>query len=175
MGFPMKKNTAYIVIGKIGSTYGVRGWLKIHSYTEYNATILDYKSWYLIDDTTPALTVSVEKGQVHGKGIIAKLAGINTPEAARLFTGKTIAIARSQLPALKNNEYYWSDLVGLTIINKNGEVYGSVSYLIATGSNDVLIIKDNDNKEHAIPYLFGNTIIRVDLVKKEIHVDWELL
>ncbi|MBV9575475.1 MAG: ribosome maturation factor RimM [Gammaproteobacteria bacterium] len=166
---------AYITIGKIGATYGIRGWLKIHSYTEQAITIFDYKPWYLLNETDGPRLIEVENSQVHGNGLIAKLVGINTPETARLLTGKTIAIAQAQLPKLKKNEYYWSDLIGLTVINKNGEIYGTVVYLIATGSNDVLVIKGSDNKEHAIPYLFDTIIQNIDLIKKEIHVDWELL
>lgn len=171
----MNKEAGFIIIGKIGATYGVRGWLKIHSYTEYGASILDYTPWYLSGENDHYRKIEIEQGQMHGNGIIAKLAGINTPEEARLLTGQTISILRSQLPELKKDEYYWSDLIGLTVINKNGETYGKVIYLMATGSNDVLVIKGNDNKEHAIPYLFGNIITKIDLAKQEIHVDWELL
>ena len=172
----MNKEIAYITIGKIGSTYGVRGWLKIHSFTEDITSILNFKTWYLFTNETETPQIAeVENSQTHGKGLIVKLAGIHTPEEARLLTGRNIAILRSQMPKLRQNEYYWSDLIGLTVINKNGEVYGNVIYLIATGSNDVLVIKANDNKEHGIPHLFGSIIKHIDLVKKEIHVDWELL
>lgn len=168
-----KAETAYITVGKIGSTYGVRGWLKILAYTELGPSLLEYTPWYVNSGNDEWTTLEVEEGRVHGKGIIAKLAHVNTPEEARLFTGKLIAIPRSQLPELKNNEYYWSDLIGLTVINKNGDVLGKVIYLMDTGSNDVLVIKGD--KEHAIPYIVGDVILSVDLTKQEIHVDWELL
>jgi 16S rRNA processing protein RimM len=117
--------------------------------------------------------MDIEDGRLHGKDVIIKLAGINTPEEARLLTGKLIAITRSQLPALDQNEYYWSDLIGLTVVNKDGTVYGKVAYLIETGSNDVLVVKGD--KEHAIPYLYGSVVLNVDLEKQQILVDWELL
>lgn len=164
---------AYIVIGKFGSTYGVNGWIKILAYTEFGSNILEYLPWYIKHENDTWTTIKVESGRIHGKGIIAKLAGINTPEEARLMTGKTIAVTRSQLPALKENEYYWSDLIGLTVINANGEILGKVTYLIETGSNDVLVVKGE--KEHAIPYLLGKVIKNIDLNNQEIHVDWELL
>lgn len=167
-----KADTVYITVGKIGSTYGVHGWLKIHSYTEFGASILDYSPWYLSQDQEWQ-AVTLEGGRLHSNVVLAKFTGINSPEEARLLTGKMIAITRSQLPALKKDEYYWSDLEGLTVINKNGDILGKVSYLIATGSNDVLVIKGN--KEQAIPYLPGSVILSVDLEKKEIHVDWELI
>jgi 16S rRNA processing protein RimM len=164
---------AYITVGKVGSTYGVQGWLKIHTYTEFGASILDYKPWYLNSGENQWDVLEVEDGRIHGKGIIAKLKGFNTPEEARLLTGKTIAITRAQLPKLKKEEYYWSDLEGLTVINSNGNILGKVIYLIATGSNDVLVVKGE--KEHAIPYLPGDVVISIDLNKREIHVDWEFI
>jgi 16S rRNA processing protein RimM len=172
-----KAEATYITLGKFGSTYGVHGWLKIHTYTEFDASILDYKPWYIsktvtvVNSSTEWEKIEVEAAQTHGKGIIVKLPNINSPEDARLLTGKLIAIHRDQLPKLKKDEYYWSDLEGLTVINKNGEVLGKVIYLMETGSNDVLVVKND--KEHAIPYLPGDVIICVDLAKQEIHVDWD--
>lgn len=162
-----------IKVGKIGSTYGVRGWLKVRSYTEYGEGILDYKPWYLSKDNENWQPIEIEDGRPHGDRLVVKFSGFDTPEAAALLTGNDIGITRSQLPELKENEFYWSDLVGLTVINKDGEVLGTVIYLIATGSNDVLVVKGE--KEHAIPYLPGDVVLKVDLDKKEIHVDWEIL
>ena len=71
----------------------------------------------------------------------------------------------------RKDEFYWSDLVGLTVINAKGEKLGKVAYLIETGSNDVISCKRH--KEHAIPYLPGRVILNVDLDKQEILVDWE--
>jgi 16S rRNA processing protein RimM len=162
-----------IKVGKIGSTYGVRGWIKVLSYTEYGDNILDYKPWYLSKDKENWKPVEIEDGRMHGDRVIVKFKGIDTPEKAALLTGNVVGITRSQLPTLKENEFYWSDLEGLTVINKNGDILGNVIYLIETGSNDVLVVKGE--KEHAIPYLFGDVVLSVDLEKKEIHVDWELL
>lgn len=167
-----KKDTTLITIGKIGSTYGIKGWLKVQSYTELGASILDYSPWYIPKDHNWTI-IEIESGRPHNNGIIVKLHGVNTPEEARLFTGKEIAITRAQLPPLKENEYYWADLQGLTVINQHGDQLGKVSYLIETGANDVLVVKGE--KEHAIPYLPGKVILKVDLEKQEIHVDWEII
>jgi 16S rRNA processing protein RimM len=168
-----KADATYITVGKVGSTYGVRGWLKVQSYMEPRASILDQRPWYMQYEKDTWKVIEVEQGKPHGSDIIVKFAGINTPEEARLLTGKMIAITRSQLPPLNKNEYYWSDLIGLTVINKHGEIYGKVIDMMATGSNDVLIVKGN--KEHAIPYLLGSVILNIDLEKQEILVDWELI
>lgn len=163
----------FIVIGKVGSPYGVRGWFKVQTFTEFGASILQYTPLYMRQNNDEWRIITLEEGRPHGKGFIAKIPGINTPEEARLLTGNTLAITRAQLPTLKENEYYWSDLAGLTVINKNGEVYGKVIYLMETGSNDVLVVKGK--QEFAIPYLMGSTILKIDLEKQEILVDWELL
>lgn len=167
------KNTSFITIGKIGSTYGVHGWIKIQSYAEFADNIFDYHPWYLTDPSGKQQTIEIEAWKPHSDGLIAKFIGIETPEEARLLTGKTIQIARETLPELNQHEYYWSDLIGLTVINKAGDILGKVDHLMETGSNDVLVVKGT--KEHAIPYLFGRVVLRVDLEKKEIQVDWEPL
>lgn len=164
------KPDATVIIGKIGATYGVQGWLKITSYTEVITDILDYNPW-LIGHNNHWQTMEVNDGHQHGKGIVVKLAGINNPEQARLLTGKMIAVKRANLPSLKKNEFYWSDLEGLTVIDQHQQVLGTVSYLIATGGNDVLVVK-TDHKEIAIPYL-PDVVVKVDLAGQVIQVNWD--
>jgi 16S rRNA processing protein RimM len=162
----------YTVIGKIGAPYGVKGWVKITSFTETITDILDFKPW-LLQEGQSWKPVEMTDGRAHGKGIVVKFVNVDTPEKARLLTGKEIAIPRSQLPTLKKHEYYWSDLEGLTVINQRGEVLGKIIYLMATGSNDVLVVKGD--KEHAIPYLLDDTITSIDLKVKVMHVNWDLI
>lgn len=169
----MPNTSAQIIIGKVGSTFGIHGWLKIRAYTEFGDTILKYQPWYLSLGNNAPTEYKVEEGKINSKGLIVKLSGINSPEEGRLLTGSTISIDRSLLPPLAKNEYYWSDLIGLTVLNKVGERLGTVIYLMATGSNDVLVVKGT--KEFAVPYIFDKVILKIDLEKQEIHVDWEPL
>lgn len=162
----------YVIVGKIGSTYGIKGWLKVIPFTEKASDILHYSPWY-IETEHDWKETHVQNGKEHGKGIIAKLVGLNTPEEARLLCNKKIAILRSQLPHLPQNEYYWNDLEGLTVINQHNEVLGKIIYLMATGTNDVLVVKGT--KEHAIPYLPGNVIKNINLAEKTMRVDWDIL
>lgn len=165
------KASSYVAVGKIASPYGIQGWIKVRSYTEITEDILSYTPWFLSDPHETWREVRLKQGKKHGQGLIVKLVGIHTPEEARLLSGKTIAIIRSQLPPLKKNSYYWSDLEGLTVINKEGKVLGQVIYLMATGSNDVLVVKGD--KEFAVPYRVNSVILNVDLEKRNIQVDWE--
>lgn len=171
----MTKNqdTTYITVGRIGSTYGVRGWVRVQISPEFAASLFELTSWYISGKDRTWDPVKIENIKYHSKEIIAKFVGIDTPEDARLLAGKLIAITRAKLPPLKENEYYWSDLIGLNVVNKDGTPYGTVSYIMATGANDVLIVKNE--KEHAIPYLYGTVVLNVDLEKRIILVDWELI
>lgn len=164
--------TDYVMVGKIASTYGVQGWLKVVSYTEMPYSIAEYKPWY-IEESGSYKPIDVTDVREYGKGIIVKFKGYDNPEKAKVLTGKKIAILRSKLPALDKDEYYWSDLEGLTVINQNGENLGQIIYIIETGSNDVLVVKGET--EHAIPYLPNDVIKSIDLVNKIMHVDWELI
>ena len=170
----MSTDKSLISIGKFGATYGVRGWIKVHTYTEYGANILNYSPWLVLENESGNITtIHIVDGKQHGDGIIVKIEGYDAPETVRIFTDKTIAITRDQLPKLKKDEYYWSDLEGMTVINQRGEQLGKVIYLIETGANDVLVVKGET--EIAIPYLPGKVITSIDPDKREIHVDWELI
>jgi 16S rRNA processing protein RimM len=168
------KNTEadYVSVGKIGSTYGVQGWVKILSFTESITNILDYTPWYL-EDGKSWQRIDVTDSRIHGKGIIVKFAGYDSPEHSRSLAGKTIAVARAELPRLEEGSYYWNDLKGLTVIDQHGETLGEVIYLLATGANDVLVVKGK--KEHAIPYILDDVITRIDMDKKIIYVNWEVI
>jgi len=173
MTSPNEESSDYIVVGQVGATYGVKGWLKILSYTEAVDNLMEYRPWF-VEDLKGWKKVDVQDSKTHGKGLIAKLKGFDSPEVARVLSGKKIAVLRSQLPKLPQNEYYWSDLKGLTVIDQQGKILGKVVYLIETGSNDVLVVKGED-KEHAIPYLPGQVVTRIDLATGEMHVNWEII
>ncbi len=163
----------YIVVGKIGSTYGIKGWLKIFSFTEVITDIFDYNPWYM-EDGDGWKCIEVKTGREQGKSLVAHLSGYNTPEEARVLTGKKIAVRRSQLADLAENEFYWTDLEGLMVIDQHGHELGRILYLLATGSNDVLVIQ-HQGKEYAVPYLPGKVVKNIDLAKRVMHVDWDLI
>jgi 16S rRNA processing protein RimM len=172
-----KASTAeQVVLGQITSVYGVRGWVKIYSHTEPMDNILNYNPWTL-KQNGQWLSVEVEQGKRHGKGLIAKLAGCDDRERAREYCGADIYVSRDLLPELEQGEYYWHQLEKLTVVTDSGEILGRVDHLIATGSNDVLVVKSTkqsiDKRERMIPYLPEQVIKEINLEQGTIRVDWD--
>ncbi|MCL4167587.1 UNVERIFIED_CONTAM: hypothetical protein GTU68_060604, partial [Idotea baltica] len=111
-----------------------------------------------------------------GKNIIAKLDNVNYRDEAEALVGTEVYIHTDQLEVLAENEYFWRDLIGLSVETINGEKLGEIDWLFDTGSNDVIVIKDTENaeiKEHLLPYLFGDVIKSVDLEGSLMVVDWD--
>jgi 16S rRNA processing protein RimM len=160
-----------IVMGKIASPYGVRGWSKVVSFADPIDNLLNYTSWE-IKHQNRWQTVTVEKGKIHGKWLIVKLAVCHDREQAKLYTNDLIAIDRTQLAPTKTNEYYWSDLIGLTVVNVDGTNLGVIDSIMETGANDVIVIKNQDNRQILIPYI-KQVVKSIDLADKKMLVDWE--
>ncbi len=159
-----------VILGRIVGLYGVRGWLKIYSHTDPPENILGYAYWHLhVGDEWRV--VKVLEGRRHGKGLIARLEGSEDREAGRRLLGADIAVQHSQLPALGADEYYWADLIGLRVVNLSQVELGRVDSLMETGSNDVLVVKDD--RERLIPFVPGDVILKVDLSAGVIRVDWD--
>ena len=174
----MTENSGLVVLGRVSGIYGVHGWVKIHSCTEPRGNILSYTPWQICLEGQWR-PVAVRDGRVQGKGVIAHLEGWNTPETARALLGAEIAIPREQLPAPGKGEYYWRDLIGLQVIAVDNtvpdRVLGTVTSLMETGANDVLVVQgfDDAGKEHLIPFIDG-VIVSVDLDAKVLRVDWDI-
>ena len=159
-----------VVIGKISGVFGVRGQVKVFSYTEPRENILKYDPWMLgSGDNWKAYQVT--SGKLQGKRLIAQLKGCDDCDQAQLLVGQEIVIEKSQLPETKAGEFYWSDLEGLSVITTEQVELGKVSHLFETGSNDVLVVKGD--REYLIPYIKDQIIRQVDLDAGQIVVDWD--
>lgn len=162
-----------MVLGQLGAPFGVRGWLKVQSFTEPRQALLDYSPWYLLRQGHWELA-EVEESRPHGQGMVVKLKGCDTPEEGRCLTLTSIGIMREQLPALESGEYYWSELIGLDVVNEQGVSLGKLDYLIETGANDVIAVKDDQEQEHLLPFVMEHVVKKVDLAKRTMVVDWDL-
>lgn len=164
-----------VVIGKFGSVHGVRGDIKVHSFTESSEDILEYQPWQFKPTAGSDWKVlEIMQSSWHNNQLVVRIAGFTDRDEAKRLTNLEIAIERDQLPTLSQDEHYWSDLTGLTVVNTEGEQLGIVDGFIETGSNDVMAIKDEKGGDHLIPYT-DHAIKEVDMATKTITVDWELL
>lgn len=158
----------FVVLGSIGGAFGVQGWVRINSYTDPVDNILDYPVWQ-VGRAGKWQPVEIEEGRVTAKGVLAKLAGIDTPEDARLHVGAEIAVARSELPPAEPGEYYWSDLEGLEAVTKGGDALGRVDHFRTTPAGPVVVIRGE--REHWVPFV-KDRIVQVDLAAGRIVLDW---
>lgn len=163
------------VMGKITSVYGVKGWVKVLSYTQPRENLCKYKQWTL-EQAGKKRVVSV-KTKVHGKGLVAQIDGCDDRELAKQYCDSLITVSKDELPALSSGEFYWHQLEGLLVKTSTGELLGKVSHLMETGSNDVLVVRkcngSIDGKERLIPYLPDDVVKNVDLSEGLIEVDWD--
>lgn len=158
----------HVALGYISAVHGVKGWVKVHSWTRPMEAILNYRPWLLGDTKSP---VKIIDGRKQGKGLAALLPGFEDREQAATLVGLQIFVRRDQLPATAADEYYWSDLEGLEVHTTKGEVLGRVERLMETGANDVLVIRGE--REHLVPFIQGHYVTRVDLEAGLIEVDWD--
>ncbi|MDJ0805699.1 MAG: ribosome maturation factor RimM [Gammaproteobacteria bacterium] len=159
-----------IVMGRVSGLFGVSGWIKVFSHTEPREGILDYSPWYLKQQGVWQAH-EIEAGHRQGRGVVAQLRGYDDRDQVAELIGCDIAVQREQLPELQENEYYWSDLQGLQVVNLEGVELGKVSHLFETGANDVVVVKGD--RERLIPYTWGQAIRRVDLAAGLMVVDWD--
>ena len=167
----MRKDNTPIIIGRISGVYGVKGWLKIHSYTRPKKNILDYLPW-LVKLNDAWQEIGTEKLQWKDQTLLVKISSVDTPETARKFTRCDLAVMRERLPSLGWKQYYWYDLIGLEVLNQEGVSLGKIKTLIETGANDVLVINDDKDKI-LIPFIKGVYIKDVDLQAGFVQVEWQ--
>ncbi len=159
-----------VVVGRIGAPYGVKGWSHIQSFTEPVNNLLRYKTWYLKMSGKWCLVHQEVKQQ--GANIVAHLAGYETREEAAKLVNKEIGVDQADFPSLSKGEYYWSQLIGLKVFTTEGVCLGTVESLLETGSNDVLVVQ-GDKKQHLIPYIPDEYVLKVELAEGTIQVSWD--
>lgn len=164
-------NPARVVVGRVSGVFGVRGWVKVHSYTEPRVNVLGYGPWWLSRPDGPARRYTVTEGREHGKTVVAHLEGVDDREAAVALMDRTIEVERDRLPAAAPGEYYWADLENLRVRTRDGVELGRVDYMLATPAHDVMVIRGD--RERLVPFVQGEYVHRVDLDAGVIEVDWD--
>jgi 16S rRNA processing protein RimM len=159
-----------LLMGRIAAPYGVRGWVRVVTFTEVPENLLAYSPWYLHRNGRWQEVEPLD-GREHGKGLVVQLQGCDDRDAAAALCGTDIGVYRSQLPPPDADEYYWSDLVGLQVFTTEDRLLGVVDHLIETGANDVLVIRGE--RECLVPFVMGQVVQSVDLDTGVIRVDWD--
>ena len=157
-----------VPLGYIAGVYGIKGWVKIHSWTSPKEAILDYQPWLFGDEKLP---VRINAGRPQGKTVVVSLPDVDNREQAAEWVGREISVYRNQLPKTDEKQYYWADLVGLEVENKDGAELGRITRMMETGAHDVMIVQGD--RERIIPFIPDHYVISVDLESGRLVVDWE--
>ena len=158
-----------MVMGRIAAPYGIKGWVKIQTFSESVDALADYPEWQ-IGRAGSWRAVRILNARLHTNMLVAELEGIVDRDAALALKGSEIAVPRETLPPTPENEYYWSDLIGLDVINTRGVAFGKVKELLESGAQDVLVV--SGERERLIPFV-GQIVKKVDLAAETLEVDWE--
>lgn len=176
-----------MTLGEITGHHGVKGWVKVKSYTRPIEQIFDYPEWYLSEkranrirsnwvSTARLGPLRLKSSQASGKALVACLGDVESRSEAEGFIGKMIQVPEEALPELDSGEYYWSQLIGLQVENTEGIRLGQVDHLLETGANDVLVVTDKgadgEVVERLLPWT-DHAVIRVDLERSMLLVDWD--
>lgn len=165
-------------MGRLGSVYGLKGWIKVQSFTSRPEDLFDYSPWYIRRRGEEWREVRVEDYAQHGGAFIVKLCGVSTPEEGKNFTGMEIGIRRSSLPRAPQGAIYLQDLIGCNVIGLEGVMLGKVLRIWDHGAAPVMEVSPSDRPAHGkkdnllIPYVAGPIVKEVDLSSKTVRVEW---
>lgn len=160
----------WLKVGEICGVHGVRGELRLRSHCEPIESIFTLLPWR-VGEGAQAPSWSSVRGRRHGKGLLARLEGIEDRDAAEALVGRSVWVPRDRLPPVAEGEYYWADLEGLEVVTREGFCLGRVDHLFATPGNDVMVVRGE--RERLLPFTPGHCVDAVDLQAGRITVDWD--
>lgn len=156
-------------MARVGAPFGIKGWIKVHAFTETPDSLDAYASW-LIKGPRDWEEFELEDFAVNAKGVVAKLKGCDDRTAAERLTKRDIGIPRAALEEAEEGEVFWIDLIGCEVVNTAGESLGKIETLMETGANDVLVVK-RGGEETLIPFI-ADVVVEVNREAKRITVNW---
>lgn len=175
-------SATHVVMGRIGAPHGIKGWVKLISFTDPVDNLLDYRHFWIADGTglgkgsgKELTKIEIDEARPQGQALVGHIKGCEVREETRRYTGLELLLPKSALPPLDEG-YYWHQLEGLRVVNLAGEDLGVVDHLLATGANDVLVVRGDeasvDQEERLVPYVTGQVVKEVDLAARVMRVDW---
>jgi 16S rRNA processing protein RimM len=162
-----------VVMARVLAPYGIQGWIKARPYTASVDSLLDYATWWLAPagDAEAWREFKVRSARQHGDTLVAALDGVADRESALQWRGAWVAVPRASLPKPGEGEFYWSDLVGLVVVNRQDQTFGRVSNVLETGAHPVLHVVAEDGSERLIPVVDAY-VDAIDPAAGRILVDW---
>ena len=167
----MNDNERRILLGRIVGAFGIRGQIKIESWTEPRDAIFRYQPWILRDALGNERQFDGSRGKESGKHLVATFPDVTDRDVVEAMRGTDIYVLRSALPAPKAGEFYWIDLEGFRVVNLEGVDFGTVSHLFSTGANDVLSVRGD--RERMVPFVEPDFVKSIDFDGGLITVDWD--
>jgi 16S rRNA processing protein RimM len=165
-----------IRLGSINGTHGLKGWVKVFSYTDPLEAILDYSPW-ILRKAGAEREITIKDGQASGKRLIVQVEGVDTRDQAEDLIGYEVHVNVDAMPGLEEGELYWFQLEGLSVENSSGESLGKIAQMLETGANDVMVVDPSDDsidkQQRLIPYLEGDVVKEVDQEIGVVIVDWD--
>ena len=158
------------MLGRINGVFGVQGWVKVFSWTRPRDNLFAYGDWQ-VNTHSGWRKMEVAEWRPQGKGLVARLQGVDDRDQAAALVGCDVAVMRKQLPAPEEDSWYWFDVVGLNVVTGDGRDLGEVHSLMETGANDVLVVRGE--RERLIPFTMGHAVREVDLQSGRLVVDWD--
>ena len=158
-----------VVVGKVSGAFGIKGWLKISSFTRPPDKIIEYAPWRL-KNPGRSFEVEIVEARLQGKGLVVRLAGIDDRDEAQQLRGMEIVVSRDKLPEPEVGHYYWTDIEGLLVRTTAGEELGTVEQMLSAGAADVMVIEGK--RRLLVPFILQDTVVEVDLEAGWIEVDW---
>lgn len=169
-----------VELGRIAGAYGVQGWLRLQPYSDDPRVLLEAPCW-LLKPPDPAerhvrlpASLTILESRRHGEAVVARAAEVGDRDAAEALRGARVCVSRASFPAPQADEFYWHDLIGLAVVNRQGVALGTVAGLLDTGAHSVLRVAPPEGaaRERLIPFVAAY-IDDVKLSERRIEVDWQ--
>ena len=170
-----------VEVGRIADAWGIKGWFKVLSHSADPQALFSSKRWFILPSEKGAKTFSgvrklaIKEAKTHSDTVVATAQDIDDRTAAEALRGARIFVARASFPTAEKDEYYWVDLIGLDVVNREGIALGQVKELLSTGAQTVLVMEfeqDGKTQERMIPFV-AVYVDDVDVANRVIKVDWQ--
>lgn len=168
-----------VIVGKITAAYGIKGWVKIHSYTDPDTNIFDFQQLSMQRGGQDH-AIEIDEGRRHGKGLVAHIVGCDDRNEAERLAQCSLSVSAAELPEAAANEVYWRDLEGMLVYTGDRQapiLLGQIANLFETGANDVMVVDSTadsiDGRQRLIPWVLAHYVLDVDMEKRQVLVAWD--